>query len=164
MQSQGSQLFQLHCWWRIPRFSLSSKGTHELLRISVLSVEWGKTHWGISGERGCAWLCPPTHAVDASWLWHRLSQVCVCCLCKTWAQHWLIQGFSTRGCFKSLRILRVTGLGRLPGDQHRQIRVVFLIWVLPRASLAKLIQKSLPAHAVWCEVHAPPKEAQLVAN
>uniref|UniRef100_A0A8C3TQ50 Fatty-acid amide hydrolase 1 n=1 Tax=Catharus ustulatus TaxID=91951 RepID=A0A8C3TQ50_CATUS len=33
-------------------------------------------------------------------VWHRLSQVRVCCLCTTWAQPCLIQGFSATGCFQ----------------------------------------------------------------
>lgn len=69
-------------------------------------------------------------------------------------------GFLSQGVFKGLRILRVTGLGWLPGDQHREIRAVFLAGVVPRASGAKSMQRSLPAGAVWCEAPAPPREAQ----
>lgn len=54
----------------------------------------------------------------------------------------------------------MAGLGCLQEDQHRQIRATFPIrWILvPRASYAKLMQRSLHMGAVWCEVPAPPKD------
>lgn len=56
----------------------------------------------------------------------------------------------------------MAGLGCLHGDQHGEIRATFPIrWILiPRASRAKLMQRSLHAGAVWCEIPAPPRETE----
>lgn len=102
--------------------------------------------------RGCAKPC-----LGAAW--HRLSQVSVCCLCTTWAQPWLIQVSQPPDVFR-FKDAQSDRAGMTPWRSAQGDKGCFPHWVVPRASAAKLIQGSLPAHAGWCEVPAPPNKAQ----
>lgn len=70
--------------------------------------------------------------------------------------------YAARDYFKSSRILIVAGLGCLHGDQNREIQATSPIrWILvPRASRAKLMDRSPHAGTVWCEVPAAPRETE----